>query len=415
MHIEPMIRYARLEGLLVALTLFALVASLASPGQAVAGPSPAPHKVGESYVFLKIFDEVVHGRLEIPVKNLNEVLELSLADPQSADTAELAPHMEKVLAYLAGHLDMKVNGEEVQLAFGGAAFRHIEIANYLMLDFSTNTVASVPKNIEVRFDPFFDNYPRYKGLLVVEENFRTGTFENYEDVALIFTPGSRTQTLDLTSSSLWTGFVAFVRSGVWHIWIGFDHILFLMALVLPSVLRRRDTQWEATDSFRESFWNVVKIVTLFTIAHSVTLALASLEIVSLPSRLVESIIAASVAVAAIDILYPVLGRRILIVVFLFGLFHGFGFASNLTHIGLDGKKLVLALVGFNVGVELGQIGIIAVVFPLLFALRRTWLYRRVLLPAGAGAFIVIATFWFVERAFDLNIPVKSLAQSIMGG
>lgn len=415
MHIDPTIRHVRQTGRVSALALIALIALVGTHQPVHATPSPAPHKIGESYIFLKIFDDVVAGRLEIPVKNLNEVLGLSLADPQAADTAELAPHMDKILSYLGGHVDMKVNGADVQLTYGDFTFRHIEIANYLMLEFVTSPVASIPKNIEVRFDPFFDNYPRYKGLLVVEENFRTGTFENYENVALIFTPGNRVQTLDLTRSSLWTGFVAFVQSGVWHIWIGFDHILFLMALILPSVLRRKETTWEATDSFKESFWNVVKIVTLFTIAHSVTLALASLEVVSLPSRLVESIIAASVAVAAIDILYPVLGRRILIVVFLFGLFHGFGFASNLTHIGLDGTKLVLALVGFNVGVELGQIGIIAVVFPVLFAIRRTWLYRRVLLPAGAGAFIIIATFWFVERAFDVNIPVKSLAQSIVGG
>ncbi len=391
-----------------------LVAFMVAP-LASANPNvpPAPHKLGESYVFLKFLDNEISMRLEIPLIELNEILELGIGDPLTADRAEVDTHMVKIREYVLDHFSLSHAGSPLQLNYTEYDFRHIEKANYVLI-FMDADAGSIPEAIEVTFDPFFDELPRHKSLLVVEENFRTGTFDNGEIPALVFSPSTRTQTLDLSDASMWKGFVSFVRSGVHHIWIGIDHILFLLALVLPSVVRREEKIWEARDSFKDAFIYVIKIVTLFTIAHSVTLALASLEIVTLPSRLVESVIAASVIIAAVDILYPVLGKRIMLVVFAFGLFHGFGFASNLTHIGLSGTQLVLALIGFNVGVEIGQVGIICVAFPVLFAIRRTWLYRRVLLPGGAAVFVLVAGLWLFERAFDLNVPVRAVAKSLLG-
>ncbi len=146
---------------------------------------------------------------------------------------------------------------------------------------------------------------------------------------------------------------------------------------------------------------MVKVVTLFTIAHSVTLSLSALEIISLPVRLVEAVIALSIIVVALDNIFPFFHRRIWLVVFVFGLFHGLGFANVLSPLGLERSSLLTALVGFNVGVEIGQLAIIAICFPLLYLLRTWRHYRLVVLGFGSAALIVISTIWFVERTFAL--------------
>ncbi len=154
-------------------------------------------------------------------------------------------------------------------------------------------------------------------------------------------------------------------------------------------------------SFRSAFIDVAKIVTAFTIAHSITLTLAVIGVVALPSRLVESAIALSVVLAAANNLWPVVRHGRVLAAFGFGLIHGFGFAGALGELGLPDDALALSLASFNVGVELGQLAVVAVFLPLAFALRATSAYRSVVLKAGSAAIVLIATLWFVERAFDI--------------
>lgn len=205
-----------------------------------------------------------------------------------------------------------------------------------------------------------------------------------------------------------------VGQGIWHILIGLDHILFLVALILPAVLIRKDGEWEPVDSFRKALYTIVGIVTFFTLAHSVTLSLAALDVIRLPSRLVESVIAGSIAVAAWANLVPKLRIREAAIAFGFGLFHGFGFASVLSDIGLGREHLVLSLLGFNIGVELGQIVIICALFPVLFLLRRHRIYAWIL-RYGSLVLIALALLWVVERVFDVNVPIMGFVRSVFGG
>jgi hypothetical protein len=203
--------------------------------------------------------------------------------------------------------------------------------------------------------------------------------------------------------SRWAQFVDYAREGVWHIWIGFDHILFLVSLLLPCVLLPMGKGWTAAERFGGTFWDVFKVATSFTVAHSITLSLAALSVIELPSRLVESAIALSVVLAALNNLWPLVHGRRWLVAFGFGLIHGFGFASVLTDLGLPQDTLLVALVGFNLGVEGGQLAIIAAFLPLAFALRRTWVYRRLIFTGGSAAIALVAAIWLVERAFDLKL------------
>jgi hypothetical protein len=150
-------------------------------------------------------------------------------------------------------------------------------------------------------------------------------------------------------------------------------------------------------------WEVLRIVTAFTIAHSITLSLAALSVVSLPSRLVESTIALSVVLAALNNLKPVVAGRRWAVAFGFGLIHGFGFASVLADLGLPRDALVLALVGFNLGVEAGQLAIVGLFLPVAYGLRRTWVYRRMIFAGGSALIALLAAVWMAERVFALKL------------
>jgi hypothetical protein len=209
--------------------------------------------------------------------------------------------------------------------------------------------------------------------------------------------------LQVAAPSRWRQFSDYVRHGVWHIWIGFDHILFLVSLLLPAVLVRQEGRWQGRDTLRASVMDVLKIVTAFTLAHSLTLTLAALGALSLPSRLVESAIAASVVLAALNNLWPLVHRWRALVAFAFGLIHGFGFASVLADLGLPQGALVLSLVGFNVGVEVGQLAIVAAFLPLAYVLRRGLFYRRAVLAGGSALIAAIAMVWLAERALDLKL------------
>jgi hypothetical protein len=171
-----------------------------------------------------------------------------------------------------------------------------------------------------------------------------------------------------------------------------------MALLLPSVLRRRlaGARWQPADHFGEVLRDVLTVVTAFTLAHSITLILSSLGWVRLPVRLVETAIALSVAVAALNNLVRGVDAR-WAVAFALGLLHGFGFSNVLLDVGLPGRHLVAALLGFNLGVELGQLAVVAAFLPLAFLVRRSRGYRVALWLASA-AMVAVALYWSVQRA-----------------
>jgi hypothetical protein len=145
------------------------------------------------------------------------------------------------------------------------------------------------------------------------------------------------------------------------------------------------------------------MVTAFTVAHSLTLSLAVFDVVSLPSRVVESAIALTIVLAAVNNLTPILRERLWIAAFGFGLIHGFGFAGALKDLGLPRDALAISLFGFNLGVEIGQLGIVLAFFPIAYAKRFTGFYRRGVVWVGSATIGALAAVWFIERALDLKL------------
>jgi hydrogenase/urease accessory protein HupE len=200
-------------------------------------------------------------------------------------------------------------------------------------------------------------------------------------------------TLAAPERPLWAVIITFLREGIHHIFIGPDHILFVLALVL---LGGRP-------------WSQIKIITAFTVAHSITLALATLDIVQLPSRMVEGGIALSIVVVGLHDLRQLRRGRAeftgqdprILFAFLFGLVHGFGFAGVLAQLDLPRQALAWSLAAFNVGVEIGQVTIVLMISPLIAALNTHARprYAQGVLTAAACAVVLLGGYWFWQRTF----------------
>ena len=199
---------------------------------------------------------------------------------------------------------------------------------------------------------------------------------------------------------------SFIGEGVHHIVTGYDHLLFLLCLLLPSVLQRLPgppARWQAVAGWRQALLPVAKTVTLFTLAHSVTLALAASGWVKLSPAFVEPAIAATIMLAALDNLRPTLLRWRGWVTFGFGLIHGFGFAGVLGELQLPVAQFGWALFQFNLGLELGQLALVLAVVPLLFALRQRPAYVPLVLRTGSALALAMALVWLVERTSDWRL------------
>ncbi len=190
----------------------------------------------------------------------------------------------------------------------------------------------------------------------------------------------------------------YIAEGVHHIWQGFDHLLFLITLLLPAVLVRVQGRWLPASGLRPAAVELLKVVTAFTLAHSITLSLSVLNVVTLPSRAVESLIALSVILAAVNNLLPLSQGLRWPLAFGFGLLHGFGFASVLALLGLPVTGRLVALAGFNLGIELGQLLLVAIVFPVLYRWRARPLFRPLVVQGGSLLVMLVAGVWLWQRA-----------------
>ena len=203
--------------------------------------------------------------------------------------------------------------------------------------------------------------------------------------------------LEPQEASAWRSFFRFVTEGIWHVWIGYDHIAFVLLLLLPSVLRPVNGRWQGATRLPQVARDLLTIITAFTIAHSITLALAVTGTVKLPGKPIEVAIAASIAVAAAINLVPRLAGLRLWLAFGFGFVHGFGFANALAEIDAGGVKLLPLLAGFNIGVEIAQLSIVAVVLPLIYSARTTRWYAGGAMPLGSCALGAAGLVWLVQR------------------
>jgi len=351
------------------------------------------HKPSDSYLTVRATPAQVTGEWHLALRDLEDAIGLDADDNGAITWDELRSRQTALSAYAGARLHLRSGQQSAQLRITELLVDHHSDGAYAVLRFTVDRLASVAA-LEVQYRALFDLDPSHRGLLRLEHGGRTRL--------AIFSPTTSTQHFDLTTPAPRTAWLTFVKEGMWHIWTGYDHFLFLLALLLPGVLRHGADGWEPVVAARPAFVNVLKVVTAFTVAHSITLSLAALGIVHLPARLVESAIAASVVLAALNNLVPFFAERGWLVAFGFGLLHGFGFANALGDLGLRHGDLAITLFGFNLGVELGQLLIVALFLPLALAVRHLLFYRHFVLRAGSVAIIAVAVTWFAERALDFK-------------
>jgi hypothetical protein len=361
------------------------------------------HNLGQSYTYLKIYDDKITGRFEIILDDLNRALSRDTAGTPITEE-NLTENLAAIHEYYQTNVRFTVDGQALPYQFTGYDTLKAK-ALFVLLDFNLLEEQITPDVIDINYSVMFDVDSAHTGMVLIEQFWRGNIFNNERQPSLVFSSSNRNQQLDLSHFTMFSGFMGVVKLGVKHIWLGIDHILFLIALILPAAMVRWEHRWEPVAEFKSALFYVIKIVTLFTVAHTMTLSLAAFRVVDLPSRLVESVIAISIAVAALDILFPIFKKKIAWVVFIFGLFHGFGFASILSHLGVLGEHMALSLFGFNLGVEIGQIAVIIIIFPVLYMIRNYAFFPKIILRYGAVTLIMLSAVWFVERAL-LGSPVK---------
>lgn len=347
------------------------------------------HAASDSYLTLRGNDGSISGRWDIALRDLDHAIGLDADGDGRIVWGEVRTRADEIAGFALAQLGVYADGTLcTQAASASKIARHGDAA-YVVLALE---LACAPEAaVSIDYALFGELDPEHRGLLKFEWDEQTVTHVLAADLPAL--------DVDLRSADSLRSFRAYVAEGIHHIWIGFDHLLFLLCLLLPAVLGPASG---ATRTLRSVSLHVAKLVTAFTLAHSVTLALATFELVVLPARAVESVIAASVVLVALNNLRPVV-RETWALAFGFGLVHGFGFAGVLGELGLPPHALAPALLGFNVGVEFGQLALVAAVLPVAFVLRDTRLYRQGLLPVASVAMAVIASLWLVERALAVEL------------
>lgn len=370
------------------------------------------HKASNAYLQLHQRGDTLDLRWDIALRDLDAVLDLDGNGDRKLSWGEVRARMADIQAYAMGALQLQQGRCTASPTQAPALEDRIDGA-YLVLQMQAPCPPAAALDIDYRL--FREVDPTHRGLLRVESDAASAPVlrslaPSGGPTTMAWPGGGAAVTGGATSTSpgnaeapVLASDVSFFHDGIHHILIGYDHILFLVCLLLPSVLQRRREGWTPVLTWREAAWPMLGIVTMFTIAHSITLALAGLKIVTISPRIIEPAIALTIILAAVDNLYPVLRGRRKLFSFLFGLIHGFGFAGALAELDLPAREFVLALLQFNLGVEAGQLVVVAAALVALLALRNWRRYAPVVLQGGSAAAVLVAAIWLGERVLDVKI------------
>lgn len=357
--------------------------------------SAEAHKASDSFLKLEVGERAISGRWDIALRDLDVAIGLD-ADADGAITwGEVRSAETAIAAYALSRLQLDSDGAPCRLqATPGLQIAEHSDGRYAVLSLAGDC-ATAPATLAIRYALLFDIDAQHRGLLNLVLAGQSQT--------AVFAPDRDLQRFE--SGRPAAVFRTYLHEGLWHVWTGADHMLFLAGLFLPAVLRRRRGSWEPAERLAPALRDTAALVTAFTLAHATTLALAASGVFSPPSRIVESLVAASVLFAGLNNLLPMVQRRLWLLAGFFGLIHGAAIAGALLELGLPTTGRVTALLAFNVGVELAQLALIAVVVPLCFAGRRSALFRNAVLVPVSALVALAGLLWLLQRALLLPIPM----------
>jgi hypothetical protein len=404
----------------VKVVLGLLLASIAAGLSLVstAGTASA-HRNDESYLYLDVGENDLRGTVQMPYPDIRRVLGLELAGTADEVRDEITTHLELLQRYAAERTSIGADGATWPVAFDGFSVLEDEDVKedglgYVILPFVVDLRGGeVPQLIELEFTPFLAEISDRNNIGLISNYWEGGYIGGEANELAVFSSGSTTGVIDLSNGSQWKNFRASIDLGIDHIRTGPDHIFFILVLLLPVVLILVAGVWYPSPSFTGSLWKVFVVATMFTIAHSITFTLAGLEILPLPpSKLTETLIALSIAVAALHNLKPIFGDREWIIAFGFGLFHGMGFAAFVEELEISRTTQLVSLLGRNLGIEVGQLAIILLTLPALYLLSRTRFYRPFFV-ATMTVLAAVSLVWVFERMFEQNLGISRFVDAVI--
>jgi hypothetical protein len=358
------------------------------------------HKASTGYLHVNTNGDQVLVRLDLAIRDLDYALDLD-ADADGAITwgtlkaarARIEDYIRQRFSVSAGNIACNLTSTSLEIV------EHSD-GNYAVVSMS-GLCPGAQAGLSIDYRLLFDLDALHRGLADIQ----LGPADQAQHQSALFAPTGHVLTFTPSDSRSSRVFAQYFAAGLFHVWSGLDHLLFLAGLFLPAVLRRRKGGWTEVSNLRTALRDSAFIVTAFTLAHACTLTLAATGAFTLPSRPVEAAVALTVLFAGLNNLVPLVYRDLFWLSGIFGLIHGAAVASALIDLGLPGTGRVWALLAFNVGVEAAQLTLLAAVLLPAFALRKTLFYRRFVLVPGSALVSIVGLAWFIERSFNVYFGV----------
>ena len=358
------------------------------------------HSSSNSYIIFSTQNQASVLRADINFRDVDLVFDLDQNKDGKVSWGETLAKTAEIQAWLEQGIQLNTTSQKCSLTqMNMKASDHAD-GTYLSVEWAvacSGAAQEGPTGLKLRYSLMFDQDNLHRALVKID-------LPDSQSSAIL-SPERPEVSLTKANDSLTHVLARYLIEGVWHIWIGVDHILFLLSLLILAFLeptRKSVIHWPAVKNVKTSVLDVLNVVTAFTLAHSITLGLTIFKWLEPSADFIEPVIALSVVAAALNNLLGWAALRRWQLAFAFGLVHGFGFANVLLDLGLPSDQLAIALGGFNLGVELGQIAIVLVFLPLAWTLRHTIFYRWVVVVGGSLAIAALGLIWTLQRTGILN-------------
>lgn len=382
----------------------------------VAGPASA-HVLPTTTVMLDVRPGRIDAAVRIPLDDLQTASGIDLG---ARPATHLSAQSSRLEEYLRAHVrpasaggtwtvtvdDLAIKGSE---QLGTGPYTVLTAQAHL-----TPPTAGDERSFRLRYDAVIHQVITHTVIVSARQDWSGGQLGATREIGTIrldpVTGRVPALAVDLGGGSAWRGFTAMVALGTAHIREGTDHQLFLLTLLLPAPLLVSRRRWAGAARPGQAVRRIATITASFTVGHSITLALGAVGL-PVPQHTVEALIAVSILIAAVNAVRPIFPGREALIAAGFGLIHGMAFSATLSDLDLSGGELALSLLGFNLGIELMQLAIVALVLPPLCVLAHTNAYHR--LRGGAAALTALAaTGWLAARVGYAN-PVSTTADSFV--
>lgn len=365
------------------------------------------HQTPNTLVFLDASPNRVALELQMPLSELELAFGNNISQDPETLIERLGPQLKEYLkahihAYVIKNNPWQVQIEALKMDKGryienGINYREVVAQVVIMPQAGEST-----RKFTLDYDVIMHQVVNHVALVSIRSDWETGTLNNASAEATVIGWNTKDNVIyplviNLQKGSWFNGFKSMLALGMQHIKEGTDHLLFLIALLLPAMLLVKGKQWGKFGGTKYSIVRLLKIITSFTAGHSITLLIGALGWLRLPAQPVEILIAFSILVSAIHAIKPIFPGKEMFVAAGFGLIHGLAFASILANLKLGAGTMVLSILGFNLGIEIMQLFVVLIIIPWLILLSQTPIYKYVRI-GGAGIAGIAATAWILERS-----------------